>query len=78
MFTERGVGAGEGHSPSRAKRGRFLLLYVQNIKNAILRNYEYIIRRTKGGGGGGGGGHVPPVPPPPFPGSATDICDSYL
>ena len=26
----KGVGAGGGHSPSHAKRGRFLLLYVQN------------------------------------------------
>ena len=34
---------------------------------AILRDYEYIIRRTKGGGGG----HGPPVPP--SPGSATEL-----
>ena len=38
---------GEGDMPRK--------LYVQNaITNAILRDYEYIIRMTKVGGGGGG------------------------
>ena len=32
--------------------------------NAILCNYEYIIRRTKGWGGGGTGPQCPPPPPP--------------
>ena len=37
---------------------RKLLVAIRS--KCILRDYEYIITRTKGGGGGGGGvGHVP-------------------
>ena len=45
-------------------------LYVQNaIKNAILRDYEYIIRRTKGEGTG------PRCLPPPPP--RIRHCNAY-
>ena len=58
----RGSPKGGGCGSPLPREARTLLIAV---KNAILRDYEYIIRRTKGGGGGGGGTCPPPPPPPP-------------
>ena len=60
MVHRKGVGAGGGYAPSRANA-----FDSCTLKNAILRNYEYIIRPTNGGGARA------PGAPPPLPGSAT-------